>query len=59
MYEQQEFQSNARLFALKLHAAYEKVENVILYPFRRLGLIAGETGKFQEADKPVAQPISE
>ena len=58
MYEnQEELQTNAQRTSLKIHAVYEKVENVILYPFRWLGLIAGQTDKFEESESS-AKPIS-
>lgn len=51
MQEQQKFQSNAQLAALKIHAAWEKFENVVLYPFRWLADRLGQTHVFQEQVK--------
>lgn len=47
--EEQKFQSKAQLFALKVHAVYMKVENVITFPFRYLADAFSQTSTFQAA----------
>ncbi len=51
MHEQQLFQSKAQLAALKIHAAWERFENVVLYPFRWAAEHLGQTHVFQEQVK--------
>lgn len=46
--DEQKFQSKAQLTALKVHAAWEKFENVVLFPFRWLGRQIDQTHTFQE-----------
>lgn len=48
MQEQQLFQSKAQLAALQIHAAWEKFENVVLFPFRWLSDKMGQTHCFRE-----------
>lgn len=48
MNEQQTFQSPAQLFALKVHAVWEKFENVVLFPFRWLARQVDQTRTFEE-----------
>lgn len=47
--EQQKFQSQAQLAALKVHAVWEKFENVVLFPFRWLADAVGQTDTFRRA----------
>lgn len=37
--EKQEFQSKTQLFLLRMHAVVDKVMKVLLFPFRKLGLV--------------------
>ena len=46
--DKQTFQSDAQLLALKVHAAWEKFENVVLFPFRWLARQVDQTHVFQE-----------
>lgn len=48
MDEQQKFQHPFRLFLLRCHAAWTKVENVILYPARKLSSALGQTSHFED-----------
>lgn len=48
MNEEQKFQSKGKLFALKVHAVYMKVENVITFPFRWLASQVSQTDVFVE-----------
>lgn len=48
MQEQQTFQSQAQLVALKIHAVWEKFENVVLFPFRWVSEHLGQTHVFRE-----------
>jgi hypothetical protein len=48
MNEEQKFQSKAQLTALKVHAVYMKVENVITFPFRWLASQVSQTEVFVE-----------
>ena len=58
MYEQQTFQSRGQLFALKVHAAWEKFENVVLYPFRKAADYLGQTNVFRQAgETPVTLKV--
>jgi hypothetical protein len=50
MQEQQTFQTPAQLFALKLHGAYMKVENVITFPFRWASEQLGQTDIFRQRE---------
>lgn len=50
--ERQKFQSNKRLFALKVHAMWTKVEDVILYLPRKLARSIDQTDVFVERDQP-------
>lgn len=53
--EQQKFQSQAKLTALKVHAAYMKFENVITFPFRWLASQFDSTEAFHE--KPTLRVV--
>jgi hypothetical protein len=55
MQEQQTFQSKGQLFALQVHAVWEKFENVVLYPFRKAAEYLGQTHVFQERIRNDAQ----
>lgn len=44
------FQSNAKLFALKVHAVWEKCENVVLFPFRWLARQVSATPAWEQAE---------
>lgn len=48
MDEQQKFQSRAQLIALQVHGYWEKFENVVLYPFRKVADYFGQTHIFRE-----------
>lgn len=50
--ERQKFQSDAKLTALKIHAIWTKVENVILYLPRKLASSFDQTSAFVERDQP-------
>ena len=50
MEEKQKFQSEGKLFALKVHAVWEKFENVVLFPFRWISNKLGATDAFIEAE---------
>jgi hypothetical protein len=45
---EQKFQSQGKLFPLKVDAVWEKFENVILFPFRWLADSMGQTDAFRE-----------
>lgn len=51
--ERQKFQSNGRLFALKVHAVWTKVENVVLYIPRKLADYVSATDTFVQAGHAV------
>jgi len=42
------FQSQGQLFALRIHGYWEKFENIVLFPFRRLASYFGQTQVFEE-----------
>jgi hypothetical protein len=46
----QEFQSEAKLFALKVHAVWVKCENVVLFPFRWLSDQVSSTPAWKRAE---------
>lgn len=46
--EEQKFQSKAQLFALQVHAVWEKFENVVLFPFRYISDKVGQTDVFRQ-----------
>lgn len=48
--EEQKFQSKAQLFALQVHAVWEKFENVVLFPFRWVADQLGQTHVFRQAE---------
>ena len=48
MQEQQKFQSQAQLTALKIHAVWEKVEAFFSFPFRWLAEQCSQTEAFRE-----------
>lgn len=50
MKDEQTFQSKAQLTALKVHAVWEKFENVVLFPFRWAAEKFGQTEAFRERD---------
>jgi len=56
MQAQQTFQSQAQLFALKAHAVYMKVENVITFPFRWVAEQCGQTDTFRQS-QPVLRRV--
>lgn len=53
MEEKQKFQSEGKLFALKVHAAWEKFENVVLFPFRWISNRIGATDTFVAAGESI------
>ena len=56
--EQQKFQSKAQLFALQVHAVWEKFENVVLFPFRKAAEWVGQTETFRQAgEAPVLKVV--
>lgn len=46
--EEQKFQSKSQLFALQVHAVWERFENVVLFPFRWLSDQCSQTRLFRE-----------
>lgn len=54
---EQKFQSQGKLFALKVHAVWEKCENVVLFPFRWLAEKVGQTDAFRERDRQMAPQV--
>lgn len=51
--ERQKFQSNAKLAALKVHAVWTKVENVLLYIPRKVADYISATDQFVAAGHAV------
>lgn len=51
MEETQKFQGRAQLFALQVHAVWEKLENVVLFPFRWLSQYVGQTDIFRQEEE--------
>lgn len=54
--EKQKFQSDAQLTALKVHAAWMKVENFLTFPFRWLLDQFNHTDAYGMPDAPVSRP---
>lgn len=52
---EQKFQSKAQLFALRVHAGWEKFENVVLFPFRWVSEQFGQTHVFRE--RPILRAV--
>lgn len=48
--EQQKFQSKAQLFALTVHAVWERLEHYVLYPFRWVSEQFGQTDTFRQRE---------
>lgn len=49
MDEEQKFQSKGKLFALKVHAVWEKFESIVLFPFRWISDKVSATDTFVAA----------
>jgi len=50
--EKQKFQSEGKLLALKVHAVWEKVENVLFFPFFWVADKVSMTDVFREKATP-------
>lgn len=54
MNDEQKFQGKGALFALKVHAVWEKVESVVLFPFRWVSEQVGQTDIFRQEEARLA-----